>query len=510
MAASSRVRTRFAPSPTGFLHVGGVRTLLYSWLLARHFGGQFLLRIEDTDRTRLVPESVNSMLEDLEWLGIDIDEGPSPEELVTAGYPAPSRPLAPGPVPLIQSLRTARYREVAEQLVEQGFAYRCDCDAQRLEAERAAQAAQGLPTGYSGRCRTRGVPASVPHVIRFRMPDSMSLSLDDAIRGTIAWEPVILRDTVVLKTDGFPTYHLAVVIDDHDARISHVLRGEEWISTTPIHLLIYQALGWDVPVIGHLPIVLGPDNKKLSKRHGATYSRTFRETGYLADALINFLLLNGWSPGDDTEFFSRSEMIERFTLDRVHASPAVFSYDKLAWMNGMYLRRTPDPELARLIEPFLTHAGFAVDTPTLIAILPYIRERLQTSLLDAVPLVEFLFKEPIITQDLFSAIPLPTEDLVRVLDETGQAWASIVAFDAPSLEAGLKTVIEALGFNKKHVMMTIRIAATGRKATPPLFESLSVLGRRRTLERIARAREVLSADTQLAEKRDHRAPVREP
>lgn len=492
MAASTNVRTRFAPSPTGFLHVGGVRTLLYSWLLARHFGGQFLLRIEDTDRARLVPESVNSMLEDLEWLGIDIDEGPSPEELVAAGYPAPSRPLTAGPVPLIQSLRTARYREIAEQLVEQGFAYRCDCDAERLEAERAAQASQGLPTGYSGRCRTRNVPANVPHVIRFRIPDSISLSFDDVIRGTIAWQPVILRDTVILKTDGFPTYHLAVVIDDHDARISHVLRGEEWISTTPIHLLIHQALGWDVPVIGHLPIVLGSDNKKLSKRHGATFCRTFRETGYLADALVNFLLLNGWSPGDDTEFFSRREMIERFTLDRVHASPAVFSYDKLAWMNGMYLRRTPDGELARLIEPFLTQAGFAVDMPTLVAILPHIRERLQTSLLDAPPLVEFLFKEPLITQDLFSAIPVSSEALLRILDETRTVWESAAAFDAATLEAGLKTVIDALGFNKKHVMMTIRLAATGRKVTPPLFESLSVLGRRRTLDRIAHARDVLS------------------
>lgn len=493
MAASSNVRTRFAPSPTGFLHVGGVRTLLYSWLLARHFGGQFLLRVEDTDRTRLVPESVNGLLEDLEWLGIDIDEGPSPEELVAAGYPAPARPLAPGPVPLIQSLRTARYREVAEQLVAQGFAYRCDCNAERLEAERTAQAAQGLPMGYSGRCRTRDVPADAPHVIRFRIPDSVSLSLDDAIRGTIAWEPVILRDTVILKTDGFPTYHLAVVIDDHDARISHVLRGEEWISTTPIHLLIYRALGWDVPVIGHLPVVLGPDNKKLSKRHGATYCQTFRDAGYLPDALLNFLLLNGWSPGDDTEFFSRSEMIERFTLERVHGSPAVFSYDKLAWMNGMYLRRAPDGELAALIEPFLIKAGLTVDRPTLVAILPYIRERLQASLLDAVPLVEFLFAEPTLTRELFSGIPLPADDLVRLLDQTRTVWEAGAAFDPATLEGGLKSVIETLGFNKKHAMMTVRLAATGRKATPPLFESLSVLGRSRTLDRLGRARDVLSA-----------------
>ncbi len=490
-AALPEVRTRFAPSPTGFLHIGGVRTLLYSWLLARHSRGQFLLRLEDTDRTRLVPESVNSMLEDLEWLGLDIDEGPTPEELVAAGYPKPSRALSAGPVPLIQSLRVGRYREVAERLVERGFAYRCDCDAERLEAERAAQAAQGLPIGYSGRCRTRNVPASVPHVIRFRIPDAASLTFEDAIRGTIAWRPVILRDTVILKTDGFPTYHLAVVVDDHDARISHVLRGEEWISTTPVHLLIFQALEWDVPAIGHVPVVLGPDNKKLSKRHGATYCLTFRENGYLPDALLNFLLLNGWSPDDDTEFFSRAEMIERFTLDRVHHSPAVFSYEKLAWMNGMYLRRLPDAELARLIEPYLTRTGLEVDPVMLAAIVPYIRERLQTSLVDAVPMVEFLFKEPDITPDIFSAVPLSRGDIARILQAVGKAWGAADRFDAATLEAELKTVIDALGANKKHVMMAIRIAATGRKVTPPLFESLAVLGRLRTLDRLARAAEVL-------------------
>ena len=492
VAAPSHVRTRFAPSPTGFLHVGGVRTLLYSWLLARHFGGQFLLRLEDTDRTRLVPDSVNSMLEDLEWLGIDIDEGPAPDQLVAAGYPKPTRPLSPGPVPLIQSLRVDRYREIAEQLIHEGFAYRCDCDAARLEAERAEQAAQGLPIGYSGRCRTRNVPASVPHVIRFRIPDGVSLTFEDAIRGPIAWQPVILRDSVILKTDGFPTYHLAVVIDDHDARISHVLRGEEWISTTPLHLLIYQALAWDVPAIGHVPVVLGPDNKKLSKRHGATFCRTFRETGYLPDALLNFLLLNGWSPDDDTEFFSRAEMIERFTLERVHRSPAVFSYDKLAWMNGMYLRRSPDADLARLIEPYLTQAGLSVDRPTLEAILPYVRERLQTSLLDAVPLVEFLFREPDVTPGLFSGIPVPREELIRILDATCTAWEAGASFDPATLEAELKNVIDTLAANKKHVMMTIRLAATGKKATPPLYESVSVLGRRRTLDRLARARQVLA------------------
>lgn len=493
MAASDPVRTRYAPSPTGFLHVGGVRTLLYAWLLARHSGGQFLLRIEDTDRTRLVPESVDSLLEDLEWLGLDIDEGPSADDLVAAGYPKPLRPVAGGPIPLVQSLRVARYREVAEQLIADGCAYRCDCDAERLEAERAAQTAQGLPTGYSGRCRTRNVPASVPHVIRFRIPDATSIGFTDAVRGPISWSPVVLRDSVILKTDGFPTYHLAAIVDDHDTRISHVLRGEEWISTTPLHLLIYQALGWDVPVIAHLPAVLGTDGKKLSKRHGATHCRTFRENGYLPDALLNFLLLNGWSPGDDTELFTRREMIERFSLDRVHASPAVFSYDKLAWMNGVYLRRTPDDELAALIEPILQQAGMTVDRPALVAIVPHIRERLQTSLLDAVPLVEFLFREPELADGgAFRSVGLQPDDMVKVLERVEQQWASI-PFEPQALEEGLTHVIDELGYNRKGVMMTVRLAATGRKVTPPLFESIAVLGRERTLARMSDVRRMLAS-----------------
>jgi len=319
------------------------------------------------------------------------------------------------------------------------------------------------------------------------------VNFEDAVRGVIAWNPVILRDTVILKTDGFPTYHLAAVVDDHDARISHVLRGEEWLSTTPLHLMIYRALGWDVPVMAHVPVVLGADGKKLSKRHGATYCRTFRENGYVADALLNFLLLNGWSSGDDNEFFSRSEMIERFALDRVQASPAVFSYEKLAWMNGIYLRRIPDAELASLIEPFVTHTGVTVDCQALVAIIPFIRERLKTSLLDAVPLVEFLFKEPSVMADLFSAIPLSREELIRMLEATHKAWESTTDFDALTLEVALKAMIEEHGFEKKHVMMTIRLATTGRKVTPPLFESLSVLGRHRTLHRLARATDVLSA-----------------
>jgi glutamyl-tRNA synthetase len=498
MASTGPVRTRYAPSPTGFLHVGGVRTLLYSWLLARHFGGQFLLRIEDTDRTRLVPDSVNGLLEDIEWLGLDIDEGPSAEDLVAAGYPQPPRPPRSGGVPLIQSLRVPRYREVAEHLVAAGRAYRCDCDAQRLEAERAAQTSQGLPTGYSGRCRTRNVPATVPHVIRFRIPEDASVGFTDAVRGPISWSPVVLRDTVILKTDGFPTYHLAALVDDHDTGITHVLRGEEWISTTPLHLLIYQALGWEVPVMAHLSVVLGTDGKKLSKRHGATHCRTFRESGYLPDALLNFLLLNGWSPGDDTEFFTRAEMIERFSLERVHGSPAVFSYDKLAWMNGMYLRRTPDDQLAALIEPLLRQAGMTVRMRALVAIVPHIRERLQTTLLDAVPLVEFLFREPQFSDaEAFTGVGLSADDIVKVLDGVARRWAS-GPFEPPALEQALREVIDELGSSKKSVMMTVRLAATGRKVTPPLFESISVLGRERTLARMADARRAVAATSSAA------------
>lgn len=485
------VRTRFAPSPTGFLHLGGVRTLLFSWLLARRNNGKFLYRIEDTDRTRLVPESVRSMMEDFAWLGLDIDEGPTTEDLQRAGYGWEGvTGFRGGEYPYIASLRRERYREVAEILIRGGFAYRCDCSSEKLEAEREEQMARGETTGYSGFCRNRNLPADAPHVVRFLIPEGQSVTFEDAIRGPITWDPVILRDMVILKTDGFPTYHLGATVDDHDMRITHALRGEEWISTTPLHLLIYRALEWKPPVIAHLPVILGNDGKKLSKRHGATFCKTYREEGYLPGALLNYLLLQGWSPGEgsDKEIFTREEMIADFSLDRVKAAPAVFSFEKLNWMNGVYMRQTPDDELAKLTKPFLTDAGLQVDDTRLREIMPYVRERMVVSLKDALPFVEFLFVDrvnPNLTELVNNKTSL--EEVSKVLKAAMDALKKVSPYTPANIEAELRGLATTLGVSNKVIFMTVRIAVTGKKATPPLFESLAILGQDRTVARLVDA-----------------------
>jgi len=335
------VRTRFAPSPTGFQHIGGFRTEFYAYLLAKRHGGQFLLRIEDTDQERLVPGAVAYILKELKWFGMLPDEGPSKEELekigeYEEGIAAPGGPCGP----YVQSLRLARYREVAEELISKGFCYRCDCTHEMLEKERNEQIARKELPGYSGHCRDQNVSADKAHVIRFRMPEIINVALNDAVKGLVSWDSVPMRDPVLLKSDGFPIYHLAVVVDDHDMRISHVMRGDEWLSSAPLHLKLYEALNWQAPVFAHLPVVLGSDGKKLSKRHGASLVSAFRDEGYLAEALLNFVTLVGWSPGEgeEQEVYTKDELISRFALEQINKASAVFDYAKLEWMNGVYIR----------------------------------------------------------------------------------------------------------------------------------------------------------------------------
>jgi glutamyl-tRNA synthetase len=339
------------------------------------------------------------------------------------------------------------------------------------------------------------VSASVPHVIRFHIPAGSAVIFHDAIRGEVVWDPVVLRDAVILKTDGYPTYHLCSLVDDHDAGTTHVLRGEEWLPSTPLHLLIYRALGWTPPIIAHLPVIIGKDGKKLSKRHGATFVKNFREEGYLPHALLNYLLLNGWAAGggDEQEVMTREEMIARFTLEQVHAAPATFSYEKLAWMNGLYMRNTPDAELTALIMPFLLQAGLAADQSQVRRMIPHIRERLTTTLKDAVPLLEFLFVEtepfgPRQAADL----KLAPADARRILETALAAARPLESFEAPDLERALHDLPEASGASKKAAFMTVRVAITGRKVTPPLFESIAVLGKERAIERLERGIAALS------------------
>jgi len=483
----SEVRTRFAPSPTGMLHIGGVRTALFEILMAHHNGGQALLRIEDTDRERLVPGAIRALIEDLRWVGLHFDEGPSFDEIEQADSAPPEGTGIGGPAgPYVQSLRLPKYKEVSERLIASGHAYRCDCTAERLAAERDAQTANKEPVGYSGYCRTRGVPAGVPHVVRFIIPEDRAVTLHDAVKGDVTWEKVILRDPVLLKSDNFPTYHLACVVDDHDMRISHVLRADEWLSTAPLHLLLYEALGWTAPVFAHLPPVLGTDGKKLSKRHGATFLSNFREEGYLPEAVLNFIALIGWSPGEgeEREIFSLDELKQRFTLERVNNAGGVFSYEKLKWMNGMYIRALAPDELAKRLTPFLERAGLVVDNAKLARIAPHVQERMEL-LPDAVPFIDFLFKESI-ERDMPSMLKkgMDAPTAATICAKTAEALESLPAFETPAIEAAIRATAEALGLQPGNAFLVIRIAITGKKVTPPLFESIYALGAPQAIARL--------------------------
>ncbi len=481
------VRTRFAPSPTGFQHLGGFRTAFFAWLLAKRYGGKFLLRVEDTDQERSVPGAIRFIIEELAWFGIQVDEGPSRAELKSLGEDWDEAPNLGGECgPYIQSLRLPRYKEIAEQLIEKGFAYRCDCTPEMLERERNEQMARKEQPGYSGYCRTRSVGAETKHVVRFKMPQRRALSFNDAIRGRVAWETIPLRDTVILKSDGFPMYHLAVVVDDHDMKISHVLRGIEWLSSTPIHLLLYEALGWEPPVFAHLPVVNGPDGKKLSKRTGAAKSSELRERGFLAEAVLNYVSLIGWAPGEgsDQEIFSREELISKFSLEGINEASGVFDPVKLEWMNGLYIRNLPVEEFISRSKPFLKLAEVDLSHDVFAAIAPHVQERVKV-LTEVPPMVDFLCERPLQRQmDAMFQKGVDAAKAKEILARAAQVLEALPEFSITAIDQALRGVASELGLKPGPAFVALRIAVTGKTVTPPLFESFAVLGRDRVLSRI--------------------------
>ena len=490
----TEVRTRFAPSPTGFQHIGGMRTAFFAWLLAKHYGGKFLLRIEDTDQERLVPGAIKFILEELAWFGALPDEGPSREELAKVKEDFAEAPNLSGPyAPYIQSLRLPRYQEIANLLVEKGHAYRCDCTPEMLEKERNEQMARKELPGYSGYCRNRDVSPEVRHVVRLKMPNKRALTLMDAVRGRVSWESIPLRDAVLLKSDGFPTYHLAVVCDDHDMKITHVMRGEEWLPSTPIHLILYEALDWQAPTFAHLPQVLGPDGKKLSKRHGATSSNVFREEGYLPEALFNFVTLIGWSPGEgeEQEVFSIEELCKRFDLEHINKAGGVFDYNKLAWMNGVYIRNLPVDEFIKRVMPFMEKAGVKPNLEQLKLISPHVQERVKT-LSEAPPMVEFLFVDKI-ERDMPAMLKKDIDNAKAktILQMAHERLSKLQTFEIAEIEAVLRPMAEELGIKVGPMFGVLRIAVTGKSITPPLFESFNALGKEKTVQRIAETIEML-------------------
>lgn len=479
------MRTRFAPSPTGFQHIGGFRTAFFAWALAKHHGGEFILRIEDTDQERKVDGAVSFILDELAWFGIEIDEGPSKADLEKLGEKSLHLPKGGSHGPYVQSLRLPKYKEAAQKLIETGFAYRCDCTPEMLEKERAEQMARREVPGYSGYCRTRDVSPDKPHVVRFKMPHKPKLSMQDAVKGLVSWDNPPLRDPVLLKSDGFPTYHLAVVVDDHEMEITHVMRGDEWLPSTPIHLLLYQAFGWEAPVFAHLPVILGEDGKKLSKRHGAPTSRELREKGFLPEAIFNFVMLIGWSPGGEQEVFTKDEIVKLFSLDRVNNASGVFLQSKLEWMNGKYIRDLTPAGFYERAKEFYPEIDSVKEK--FLELSPHLQERAKT-LAEVPAMIEFLSDKKIKREwDKVIKKDVTKESAAKLLTEIREILSSVEDFKVEFLDRTVREFAETKGLKVGAVFPLLRIATLYTSATPPLFESLHVLGKDQVLSRIDEA-----------------------
>ena len=476
------VRVRFAPSPTGHLHVGGARTALFNWLFARGNRGTFILRSDDTDLERSSPELAADILIGLEWLGLDWDEG-----IAVGGPHAPYR----------QSERIERYREVAESLLDSGAAYLSFVTPEQLDAFRAEARAQSTSPAYDGRYdpepdeARRRVAAGEAATVRFRIPRPGRTVFDDVVRGEVAFDHAQIEDFVILRSDRTPTYHLASTVDDVDFGISHVIRGEDLLSSTPKHILLAKAMGAAPAAYAHLSLLMGPDGKKLSKRHGDTALAAYRSGGYLPEALVNYLALLGWSPGEDETVVSRDEMLKRFDLDAVSKNPAIFDTDKLEWMNGVYIRELAADDFVERTVPLLeSDLGRTLDPDEVHvfrAIAPHVQER--TKLLTEVPeQVRFLLAAEVVYDERSWNTVLEKEGAADTLDAAAAALGGVASWNTESIEVALRAMLAENDLSARKGLQPIRVAVSGSTVSPPLFESLEVLGRDRTLGRIATAR----------------------
>ncbi|HYI24707.1 MAG TPA: glutamate--tRNA ligase [Thermomicrobiales bacterium] len=496
------VRVRFAPSPTGSLHIGGARLMMYNVLFAhgqaKRAGkkGSVILRIEDTDQKRFVEGAAEGVMEGLKWLGLLWDEGPD----------------AGGPYgPYVQSERQHHYREVADRLVESGNAYHCFCTPERLQEVRDAQIQRNLPPGYDRHCRDLATTevrarrdAGESSVIRFRMPLDGETRVVDLLRGEIIFRNDTIEDLVLLKSDGFPTYHLAVVVDDRDMKITHVTRGPEWIPTWPIHYQIYRALGWEMPIFAHMPLILSPTGGKLSKRDGAASLADFKVRGYLPEALLNYLALLGWSLDGKTEFFTIDDLLEHFTIERVSAAPSTFDRDKLDWINQQWINHHITAEsLAERVLPFLVAAGTIEDGPldashrrfgdVLIAS-RLLKDRIR-HLTEAPDLMSYFLQEGLPAYDPALLVPKKTEpDQARAMLIAVRDRLPDIHLDShDEAEASLRALADELGVKAGQLFMPIRVAATGRTQSPGLFDTLAAIGKDRLARRLADAIALLDA-----------------
>lgn len=468
----SQVRVRFAPSPTGYLHIGGVRTALFNWLFARQQNGVFILRIEDTDRSRSTDDSIQAILDGMRWVKLDWDEGP-----------------------FRQTERMELYREHAMRLFEQGHAYWCVCTAEELEARRKEAEAKGGSPKYDGRCRNLGLAKPTGEAaLRFKAPQDGQTVIEDLIKGRMVFENQILDDLIILRSNGYPTYNFSVVVDDALMEITHVVRGDDHLTNTPRQIPIFQALGFPLPRFGHLPMILGSDKARLSKRHGATSIMAYRDMGYLPDAMVNYLVRLGWSHGDQ-ELFSREELIEKFSWKHVQTSAAVFNPDKLLWLNAEYLKSNPPDEVAQALVLLLEQAGLkdevrSATTIWLAQLVVLVRDRTKT-LVEMVHWVTPYFGEAV-TFDEDAAKKFLTAAQVPVLTKLVERFEAFPTFSKQEWEDAFKKLVEEEGIKMGQLAQPVRVALTGRTASPGLFDVMEVLGRDRTLRRLRRGIEQAS------------------
>jgi glutamyl-tRNA synthetase len=469
----SQVRVRFAPSPTGFLHIGGVRTALFNWLFARQQKGVFILRIEDTDQSRSTDESIQAIIEGMTWVGLDWDEGP-----------------------FRQTERIDLYRSYAMKLLEKGQAYWCVCKAEELEARRKDAETKGLSQRYDGRCRDRGLTNQVGDAaLRFKAPQVGETVVNDLIKGRIVFDNAVQDDLIILRSNGYPTYNFSVVVDDGLMNITHVVRGDDHLTNTPRQTPIFSALGFSAPQFGHLPMILGSDKARLSKRHGATSIIAYRDMGYLPDAMVNYLVRLGWSHGDQ-ELFTREELIEKFSWKHVQTSAAVFNPEKLLWVNTEYIKISPPAQVVQALIPLLETAGLkdevrAVSASWLAQLVVLVNERAKT-LVEMVDWVRPYFGQAV-TFDEEAAKKFLTPAIAPILGKLRTRFEAFPTFSKQQWEEAFKQLVEQEGMKMGQLAQPVRVALTGRTASPGLFDVMEVLGRDRTLLRLRKGIEQASA-----------------
>lgn len=481
-------RVRFAPSPTGELHIGGARTALFNWLYARNCGGKMILRIDDTDKQRSSPEYLTSILTSLKWLGLDWDEGPE-----ASGEHGP----------YLQSERLDIYNSEAQRLINEGKAYYCFCTAEELQAEKEIRRRQGQPPRYSGKCRHLSIEeitakkAHEPFVVRLLAPTEGETTVEDIIRGTVVFENSIFDDFIIMKSDGLPTYNFASVIDDYSMEITHVIRAEEHLSNTPRQQILARQLGYNIPFYAHVPMILAPDHSKLSKRHGATSVQEYKEIGILPEALINYLALLGWSPGDDREIMGSEEIIRLFSLEKVSKNPAIYDLKKLVWLNGNYLRTLPLDTIVQRARPFFAkdHVLGTVNLSdkagdsgeVLERAVDLVRDRVKT-LQEVAEAAHYFFLDDFPYDEKGVEKHFRRENSRQILTEISQTLAAVEPFDALQVKEALEALSKKLNLSLGKINLPARLAVTGRTMGPDLFEIIAFLGRERIQNRLERAR----------------------